>query len=783
MKKGICFLLTFCMCCNIFATTYFVSSSGNNNNDGLSWTTAKQTIQAAINIASVGDSVFVAVGNYAGFQAVNGVHVFGGFVGTELYLYERQSLTYGYLSNGLCTKIDQTRNMYINGYKDIKIYVPYSQSINTCIDGFVLSGSNRSYYSICLSGHCSLKNCYISENPTEHYVILFTNTKGNNFSFENIQFEKCNGYALYAQSVGTLQVSNCIFKDNENRAIIASHGTDPSVSTTIVNITNCSFINNKNNSSIISCATGVMNITNSRIMNNMILGQETPRYTTRLINVSSQSILRMRNCLLVNNSVKNNYTTNNNNAGVCIIFDTNAANLILQNCTFANNKLEHVNANTKLAGVAYINTNNLTYYNNIYYDTTSCYHTANYTFYNARKLKSFSGVGNIVLDTLNNGHDSTKNYVRFVRPTTFAGAATNAADSLAIFQADWHLSAGSACIDAGYPYYNTLTYQDSTDLDGNHRVSGGRVDMGAYEYPQADAPQQIVWNQNLQGHLSEGWLLSEASATSGLPLSYTSSNPGVATISGDTFVFHAVGKTTITATQWGDSVYMPATPLAKLLTVYGDTIFEQDTVKYYDTVWHNDTIWHHDTIRTQINDTVWYNDTIRTQVYDTLWHNDTLWVNDTLWYKDTLWYHDTTRTHIYDTIWHNDTTWYNDTIRTYINDTLWHNDTLWTRLYDTIPIYDTVTIYVYDTITVYDTVRVNIQDIDISVVPWQITQDGESIYVSGAEGESVRVYDVTGRCLHVEERAVGLLRFRMYASGVYLVQIGNNPAQKVVLTR
>ena len=54
--------------------------------------------------------------------------------------------------------------------------------------------------------------------------------------------------------------------------------------------------------------------------------------------------------------------------------------------------------------------------------------------------------------------------------------------------------------------------------------------------------------------------------------------------------------------------------------------------------------------------------------------------------------------------------------------------------------------------------------------------------ISGAEGETVRVYDVSGRCLHVQPRAVGVLRFRMPTAGVYLVQVGGSPAQRVVIT-
>jgi hypothetical protein len=43
---------------------------------------------------------------------------------------------------------------------------------------------------------------------------------------------------------------------------------------------------------------------------------------------------------------------------------------------------------------------------------------------------------------------------------------------------DYHLQAGSPCIDAGDPNGD---YTGRTDLDGHPRVSGGMVDMGAYE--------------------------------------------------------------------------------------------------------------------------------------------------------------------------------------------------------------------------------------------------------------------------------------------------------------
>ncbi|NCY22721.1 hypothetical protein EBX31_12300, partial [bacterium] len=58
-----------------------------------------------------------------------------------------------------------------------------------------------------------------------------------------------------------------------------------------------------------------------------------------------------------------------------------------------------------------------------------------------------------------------------------------------------------------------------------------------------------------------------ATSDSGLPVSYTSSNPYVATVSGNTVTIVGVGSTVITASQAGDSNYLPATEATQTLTV------------------------------------------------------------------------------------------------------------------------------------------------------------------------------------------------------------------------
>lgn len=48
---------------------------------------------------------------------------------------------------------------------------------------------------------------------------------------------------------------------------------------------------------------------------------------------------------------------------------------------------------------------------------------------------------------------------------------------------DYHLTAISPCVNAGT---NTAPQLPTTDLDGDPRIAGGRVDMGAYEFSNSD---------------------------------------------------------------------------------------------------------------------------------------------------------------------------------------------------------------------------------------------------------------------------------------------------------
>jgi hypothetical protein len=62
----------------------------------------------------------------------------------------------------------------------------------------------------------------------------------------------------------------------------------------------------------------------------------------------------------------------------------------------------------------------------------------------------------------------------FVNPTAGSGLAFNGAD------ADWSLLVESPCINTGTPDTSGLFLPDY-DIEGNPRICGFRIDMGAYE--------------------------------------------------------------------------------------------------------------------------------------------------------------------------------------------------------------------------------------------------------------------------------------------------------------
>ena len=621
MKK-ICFiffLLVASLSAN--ATVRYVSMLGNDNNNGLAWSTAKRTINGAMSDAVQGDTVFVAIGNYPKFSAKNGVHIFGGFLGTEQNLAERQAMHHGYLQDSSCTQIftaTQSEQFLTSYYSSIDY--EESATVPTVIDGFVVkvdSIYNTSAILILalLDGDYHLSNSTLDGRHTkvgrsevEHARYGYcTTASGSGFNVSECTVRNCSQGCLLSTGSRT---SNCLFEHNDAPIETRQMNNDEYgliciedclIQNNSYNISYSQFMNDK---ALLNLYNGV-DLRRCVIRNNSLVATYENLNSVEIITAYRRC--RITDCLIANNDVSAPRTRSN------LFYMRNGAN-ILQNNTIVSNR---VNDSLPYEPSRLLRADgSISLYNNLFWGNAG-YSQFFYGFNSSTDNVMFNAMQDTLLGQTGNFRlDQDSIGPLFINPTTFVGVCFSADSMQQVLTADWHLSSGSSCINTGHPYHVSLPCQSTTDMDGLNRVSGGRIDIGCYEYPEADAEQHIIWEQSLEAYRSEGQLPLTATATSGLPVSYASSNTNVATVSGDTLLLIASGHCSITATQNGDSIWLPAPSISRILTVYGDT------VTIHDTVWTNDTLIVYDTVTVQIFDTI--------PIYDTVTVFDTVTIYDTV---------------------------------------------------------------------------------------------------------------------------------------------------------
>jgi hypothetical protein len=141
----------------------------------------------------------------------------------------------------------------------------------------------------------------------------------------------------------------------------------------------------------------------------------------------------------------------------------------------------------------------------------------------------------------------------------------------------------SPSLSPGDSFTGSLTRTAGENV-GTYAISQGTLSAGSgylitfvgANFDIVKADQVIVWNQNLEvGCNNETTIILTASASSGLPVTYNSSNSNIATVAGDILTIINNGTAGITASQSGDSNYNPATNVINTLLVKNPGLIRQ----------------------------------------------------------------------------------------------------------------------------------------------------------------------------------------------------------------
>lgn len=448
---------------------YYVKSSGNDASAGTSWGTAFATLQHALSVASAGSQIWVASGTYKpttttdrsiSFQLKNGVAVYGGFAGTESSLGQRNWQTNVTILSG---DIDGDATLANNSYH----VVVGNTFASALLDGFTVAGGNADGGQegggiYCSSGYPMLSNLIVSGNYSNDqgggmYSILGSPTLRNVTFTANSSANRGGGF--FAER-GNPTFINCNFTHNsslQGGAISCGDGTYPNTSN--IKLTHTVFKNN----SATNFGGGVDMEYGSAAFNNVLFFQDTSTSGGAVSVTSGSSIFS--NVTFNGNAATGYYAPDGNGGGSIYLWLSSA---VLKNVILWGNS-----GSPRFNGEILSSMNSsVTLYNSVVQDSTI----------------SRGGFG--VLD-LHGGVDVDSGGNVFTNPL-FVSAGT----------ADLRLSSGSPAIDAGIK----TVVASISDLNGNPRIVGSAVDMGAFEYQAAStsAGDSVTANDSSYSFASTG---------------------------------------------------------------------------------------------------------------------------------------------------------------------------------------------------------------------------------------------------------------------------------------
>lgn len=533
MKKLATLIGALLLLTSLSAKVVYVTTDGNNSNDGSSWDKAVADIQTAYTKASAGDEIWMAGGTYVMQDGTgllvdmkDGVNVYGGFAKgdasidarvrpdaankpyefTNATIFTSNGATLSQRPFGRSNTTDEWTGAILDGlvFKDLVtsngklLFLQTGVTMQNCIVKDCGGNEILVYFEgNGLIKDCLIEGCFSAKNePNKTYAVRLcaskTFKKVNSAS--NVIFRNNDCIALhiynYAEASGRNFIKDCTFDGNKN--ICLSFKNDGTNTPTLVD--RCLFQNNKFATAANTVGEG--NVISGKsasaavVMNSIIRNNENTAAADADIKnavvVLNDPAMRMVNCLVQNNK----------SARLSVLCGGH-----MINNTIVNN-VGSISAVTKSSG---------SYVNNIFVNNTP---TEGNTVFTADTESGVELVYNAIAEsdvTLASSAADGRDYISgvdassFVNPTTFIGTAS--ADQLAaLLDADFSLASSSPCINAGdYAYAQLFVgYIDGTeifdeamtafnsDLAGNNRTSdNGKISLGAYQGPKASAIENI----------------------------------------------------------------------------------------------------------------------------------------------------------------------------------------------------------------------------------------------------------------------------------------------------
>ncbi len=322
MLRKLLFIVSICVLfANLNSVTYYVSQDGTNS-DGLTWSSAFNQIQDAIDTASSGDEVWVAKGTYyptspnplgpngavlertKTFIIRNGINVYGGFSGDESSIDDRTNYWIGQANETILSgDLDQNDNysqwdtnslsLVNNTNNSYNVVYYYSVYVQTVLDGFTISGGNankkvsRPYHdgggAHLTNNKAYLRNCRLIYNRGNNAGGAITFSGGTLLDCvfsHNLATGECgdsgDGGAVKLHNGGNL--INCIITDNYSSKSTARGGGVCCSWTTGHRIVNSVIANNRTNGTGGGIGNYGTNTTKTKAFNTIIWGNYQDNY-------------------------------------------------------------------------------------------------------------------------------------------------------------------------------------------------------------------------------------------------------------------------------------------------------------------------------------------------------------------------------------------------------------------------------------------------------------------------------------------------------------------------